>query len=62
MNETRRIALEFAMRFDVTNAEMAIGQARKIEAYLMCAEQTDAANNPAHDMAIRMFSDTAARP
>lgn len=57
MNETRRTALEFAMRINPTDAETVLECARKFEAYLTYAEQTDAVNKPAHDMAIRMFSD-----
>ena len=62
MNETRRIALEFAMRIDPTDAETVLECARKFEAYLTYAAQADAVNNPAHDMAIRVFAEQDVRP
>jgi len=62
MNDTRRIALEFAMRINPDDAETVLECACKFEAYLSYAEQTDTVSKPAHDMAIRAFSDTEARP
>jgi len=62
MNETRRIALEFAMRIATTDAQTVLEIARQFEAYLTYPETINAVSMPLHDMAIRMFSDSGARP